>query len=280
MPRVSVIIPTYNRRDLLGEAIRSVLEQSFRDFELIVVDDGSTDGTEQRIREEFAGRLRYIRQENRGPSAARNRGVAASREEWIAFLDSDDLWLPKKLERQLDFMARNPGALISYTDEIWVRKGQRVNPKKKHAKHSGWIYPHCLPLCIISPSSVLIHRKLWDEVGGFDEGFPVCEDYELWLRVASRHPVPFLPERLIVKRGGHPDQLSRRWGMDIWRVKALVKMLKDPDLRPEWRQLTLEELHRKASILIQGFRKRDKLEEAAYFEGLLQRYPLGSGSKG
>ncbi len=279
MPFVSVIIPTYNRKEFLREAVQSVLEQTFQDLELIVVDDGSTDGTWEMLEREFGGRIRYIYQENQGPSAARNRGVEASCGEWIAFLDSDDLWLPKKLERQLEFTAENPGALISYTDEIWIRRGRRVNPKKKHAKYSGWIYPQCLPLCIVSPSSVLIHRKLWDEVGGFDERLPVCEDYDLWLRIASRHPIFFLPEKLIIKRGGHSDQLSKRWGNDIWRVRALVKRLRDPGLQPEWRRLTLEELHRKASVLINGFRKRGKLEEAAFFEAILAKYPL-EGVKG
>lgn len=274
MPLVSVIIPTYNRRDFLKEAIRSVLEQSFRDFELIVVDDGSKDGTHEMIQREFSGLLTYLYQENQGVSRARNRGLQVAQGEFVAFLDSDDLWLPRKLERQVAFMQSNPDAQICYTDEIWIRRGVRVNPKKKHAKYSGWIYPRCLPLCIISPSSALMRRELLEQVGGFDEEMPVCEDYDLWLRISARYPVHFLPEKLIVKRGGHQDQLSRRWGNDIWRVKALLKMLGDPSLRPDWRRLTIEELHRKGSILIKGFRKRGKEEEAKYYERILERYPL------
>lgn len=274
MPLISVIIPTYNRRDFLKEAIRSVLEQSFRDFELIVVDDGSKDGTHEMIQREFSGLLTYLYQENQGVSRARNRGLQVAQGEFVAFLDSDDLWLPRKLERQVAFMQSNPDAQICYTDEIWIRRGVRVNPKKKHAKYSGWIYPRCLPLCIISPSSALMRRELLEQVGGFDEGMPVCEDYDLWLRISARYPVHFLPEKLIVKRGGHQDQLSRRWGNDIWRVKALLKMLGDLSLRPDWRRLTIEELHRKGSILIKGFRKRGKEEEAKYYERILERYPL------
>ena len=276
MPWVSVIIPTYNRRDLLREAIRSVLEQSFRDFELIVVDDGSEDGTREMIQREFPGLLTYLYQENQGVSRARNRGIETSRGKYIAFLDSDDLWLKKKLERQVQFMQQNPEAMICYTDEIWIRRGVRVNPKKKHAKHSGWIYPQCLPLCIISPSSVLMRRELLEEVGGFDPEFPVCEDYDLWLRVALRYPIHLIPEKLIVKRGGHPDQLSHRsWGNDIWRVRALLKMLQK-ELPPSWRKLTVAELHRKCSILISGFEKRGKHEEAAQYREIIRRFPLGS----
>lgn len=277
MPWVSIIIPTYNRRDFLREAIRSVLEQSFRDFELIVVDDGSDDGTREMIQREFPGLLTYLYQENQGVSRARNRGLKLAQGEFVAFLDSDDLWLPRKLERQMAFMQSQPKAQICYTDEIWIRRGVRVNPKKKHAKYSGWIYPRCLPLCIISPSSALMRRGLLEEVGGFDEELPVCEDYDLWLRISARHPIHFLPEKLIVKRGGHQDQLSRRWGNDIWRVKALLKMLKDPSLRPDWRRMTVEELHRKGSILIKGFRKRGKEEEAKYYERILEQYPLEEG---
>jgi len=277
MPWVSIIIPTYNRRDFLREAIRSVLEQSFRDFELIVVDDGSDDGTREMIQREFPGLLTYLYQENQGVSRARNRGLKLAQGEFMAFLDSDDLWLPRKLERQMAFMQSHPKAQICYTDEIWIRRGVRVNPKKKHAKYSGWIYPRCLPLCIISPSSALMRRGLLEEVGGFDEELPVCEDYDLWLRISARHPIHFLPEKLIVKRGGHQDQLSRRWGNDIWRVKALLKMLKDPSLRPDWRRMTVEELHRKGSILIKGFRKRGKEEEVKYYERILEQYPLEEG---
>ena len=276
MPEVSVIIPTYNRKEMVQEAVESVLSQTYQDFELIVVDDGSEDGTREMIQREFPGLLTYLYQENQGVSRARNRGIETSRGKYIAFLDSDDLWLKKKLERQVQFMQQNPEAMICYTDEIWIRRGVRVNPKKKHAKHSGWIYPQCLPLCIISPSSVLMRRELLEEVGGFDPEFPVCEDYDLWLRVALRYPIHLIPEKLIVKRGGHPDQLSHRsWGNDIWRVRALLKILQK-ELPPSWRKLTVAELHRKCSILIGGFEKRGKHEEAAQYREIIRRFPLGS----
>lgn len=264
---VSVIIPTYNRAHVVGEAIDSVLEQSYTGFELIVVDDGSADETPS-VLESFGDRLRVIRQENRGPAAARNRGLAEASGELIAFLDSDDLWLPPKLQRQVEFLREHPEDLICYTDEIWIRRGVRVNPRKRHAKWDGWIFDKCLPLCIISPSSVMMRRAFFDRVGAFDETFRVCEDYELWLRAAAVLPIRYLPERLIVKRGGHEDQLSRRWGQDIDRVRAILKVLNSGRLKPEDEEAARRELRRKCLMLEKGFAKRGKTKEAQYYRDL------------
>ncbi|MGB5881995.1 MAG: glycosyltransferase, partial [Thermoanaerobaculia bacterium] len=195
---VSVVIPTYNRADLVLRSVRSVLAQTRPAEQIIVVDDGSTDDTGPLVRTQF-GAVDYLAQENRGVSAARNRGIEVATGEWIALLDSDDEWLPEKLERQMACLDQEPDYRICHTDEIWVRSGRRVNPRRKHAKQGGWIFKDCLPLCAISPSSVLIHRSVFDEVGLFDETLPACEDYDLWLRICSRWPVLFLPERLVVK---------------------------------------------------------------------------------
>jgi len=272
MPRVSAIITTYNRRAFVQEAVDSVLAQSYDDWELIVVDDGSTDGTGEAL-ERYGEKLWYVFQENRGASSARNRGLELARGEFVAFLDSDDLWLPRKLQVQVACMDGHPDCRICYTDEIWIRRGRRVNPKKGHAKYSGEIYTHCLPLCIISPSSALMRRGLFKEVGVFDPTLPVCEDYDLWLRVAASFPVFFIPQRLIVKRGGHPDQLSQRsWGNDRYRVTALVKMLESGALTPQQRELTIEELRRKCRVLVTGYGKRGKEAEAAKYQGIAERY--------
>jgi glycosyltransferase involved in cell wall biosynthesis len=274
LPRVSVIIPTHNRKAFVQEAVDSVLAQTYEDFELIVVDDGSTDGT-GKVLKRYEKRLLYLYQANQGVSAARNNGLALAQGEFIAFLDSDDLWLPKKLAIQVAFMDQHPQAQICYTDELWIRRGKRVNPKKRHAKCSGEIYHHCLPLCIISPSSALMRRGLFAQVGTFDPGLPVCEDYDLWLRVAARFPVFFIPQRLIVKRGGHPDQLSRQeWGNDRYRVKALAKILELGVLTPQLRRLTIQELHRKVGVLTNGYLKRGKEGEAKDLRGLVDHYPL------
>ena len=274
MPRVSAIIPTYNRKAFVQEAIASVLAQTYTDYELIVVDDGSDDGTGEALKQ-YGARVRYVYQQHQGVSTGRNHGLELASGEFIAFLDSDDLWLPKKLALQVAFMDQNPDAQICYTDEIWIRRGKRVNPQKKHAKYSGWIYPQCLPLCIISPSSALMRRGLFTEIGVFDPDLPVCEDYDLWLRVAARFPVFFITEPLIVKRGGHPDQLSRQpWGNDRYRVQALVKQLEQGVLPVEQRRLTIQELHRKSKILINGYRKRGKSKEVQEYKMLLEHYHL------
>lgn len=226
MPLFSVIIPVYNRPAGLRRALESVLAQTLRDYELIVVDDGSTDETGD-VAHSFTA-VRYIRQENRGVSAARNRGVAESSAPHLAFLDSDDAWLPRKLEAQRDFIAENPSVPIHQTGEIWVRHGRRVNPMKRHRKPEGDIFLPSLALCLVSPSAVVIERALFECIGGFDERLRVCEDYDLWLRIALDHRVGLVERELVVKYGGHDDQLSRlHWGMDRFRVYAIMKLLRE-----------------------------------------------------
>jgi glycosyltransferase involved in cell wall biosynthesis len=261
MPSVSVIIPTYNRCDFVRDAIASVLAQTFQDFELIVVDDGSTDGTEEVVRE--FPRTRYFSQENRGVSAARNAGVAASHGELIAFLDSDDLWQPQKLATQVAFFAAQSEAHICQTEEVWLRNGVRVNPRNKHKKPSGDIFAASLQLCLVSPSAVMMRRELFDHMGGFDEELPACEDYDLWLRISAREPVHLIEDALVIKRGGHADQLSHRfWGVDRFRVAALSKLLDAGVLTPTQRQQAEAMLVEKCRILAQGARKRGKDGEA------------------
>ncbi len=160
-------------------------------------------------------------------SAARNTGVSRSSGRYLALLDSDDLWLPGKLARQTAFMIGRPDVEICQTEEIWIRNGVRVNPKAAHRKPSGDVFLRSLDLCLVSPSAVMMTRELFERAGGFDESFPVCEDYDLWLRIAAERPIPLIPEALVVKRGGHADQLSRStWGMDRYRVRALQKLLR------------------------------------------------------
>jgi len=273
---VSVIIPTYNRSAWLKGAIDSVLAQTFSDFELLVVDDGSTDDTRQLVAG-YGDRVGYIHQPNRGPSAARNLGIKNARAEWICFLDSDDRWLKRKLQTQVELVTKNPDVKVCYTDEIWIRNGVRVNPKKIHRKYSGWIYQRCLPLCIISPSSVMVHRQVFEKVGLFDEQLPVCEDYDLWLRISSQYPITFIPKPLIIKNGGHPDQLSRKlWGMDRFRVTALEKMLRQGVLSEQDRKATVAMLHQKCSILANGYFKRGKTEPGNYYVSLKERYKIGT----
>ena len=275
MPKVSVIIPTYNRLPMLREAVNSVLAQDFEDIELIVVDDGSTDGTGKEMKR-YGGRVRLLQHsKNKGVSAARNRGILHARGKYIAFLDSDDLWVKGKLKTQVTFLDENPHYPLCYTDEIWVRKGKRVNPKLKHKKYSGWVFEKCLPLCTISPSSAMMRKTLISKVGLFDEALPVCEDYDLWLRVSARFPIFFINRKLIIKRGGHPDQLSQRsWGNDRYRVIALEKLLSEPYITPEERAMVLEEMKKKCKILSQGFFKRGNEWEGRRYQEMMKRYGI------
>lgn len=255
MPEVSVIIPTYNRRDFISEALASVLAQSYHDFEVIVVDDGSTDDTREVV--QAFPEVRYLYQENRGVSAARNHGVAVSSGRLLAFLDSDDVWQPRKLQTQVAFFAARPEARICQSEEIWLRHGVRVNLHNKHRKPSGDIFARSLQLCLVSPSAVMLRRELFEETGGFDESLPACEDYDLWLRIAVKEPVHLLEEPLVIKRGGHADQLSHRfWGMDRFRVTALCKLLDSGELSSTQREQTRATLLAKCQILAQGARKR------------------------
>ncbi len=272
MPRVSVIIPAYDRKAMLCEAVDSVLAQNYRDFELIVVDDGSSDGTADEVAAHYGARVRLLRQWNRGVASARNMGVRRCDGEYVAFLDSDDLWLPKKLATQVNFMQADPRRRICQTEEIWIRNGIRVNPKTKHRKPSGNIFRASLELCLVSPSAVLMTRTLFEEVGGFDETFPVCEDYDLWLRIARDHDVGLAPEPLVLKRGGHPDQLSRStWGFDRFRTRALKKLL-DSGLAGERRKWAIEVLTRKTRILAAGAHKRGRETEALEYDALLAAF--------
>lgn len=268
---VSVIIPTYNRWPLVGEAVESVLTQRYKFFEVIVVDDGSSDETVERLAQ-YGTSVRLVSRQRSGVAAARNYGVSVARGKYVAFLDSDDLWMERKLEIQTAFMEQHPEVQICQTEEVWVRRGIRVNPRAKHAKPSGDIFRRSLDLCLVSPSAVMMTKDLFNQSGGFDERFPVCEDYDLWLRIALDHWVPLISMPLVVKRGGHADQLSHSlWGMDRYRVQSLRKLLCRgvSGVRKEW---VVEALRRKISILAQGARKRKKESEAAAYERILSEF--------
>ena len=270
-PQVSVIIPTYNRGWILKEAIDSVLAQDYKDLELIVVDDGSTDNTFE-ILASYGNDIKVLFQENKGVSAARNRGITEASGQLIAFLDSDDLWLPRKLSTQVGFFNQMPDALICQTEEIWVRNGIRVNPKKRHKKPSGMIFEPSLELCLVSPSAVMTRRSLFDRVGEFDVTLSACEDYDLWLRISCRFPVHLIDTPLIIKRGGHDDQLSSMKGLDKFRIKAIVKIIKSNRLSDNQYSAAVKALKEKCKIYSDGCRKRRREEEALYYAKLADNY--------
>lgn len=269
MHNVSVIIPTFNRVELVGRAITSALQQTLSPLEILVVDDGSTDGSADFINHHFPT-VTLLQQQNAGVSNARNTGINASRGDWIALLDSDDEWLPGKLLGQQQTLAQSSDCRLVHSDELWIRNGVRVNPMNKHRKSGGWIYPQCLPLCAISPSAAVIRRDVFDDIGLFDESLPACEDYDFWLRFCAIEPVAFNQETLLRKYGGHDDQLSRQhWGMDRFRMQALAKVMESGKLSAAHYSLTRLQLQEKLRIYSLGAAKRGKTDD---IDALARRY--------
>jgi len=263
---ITVVIPTYNRYELLKRALASVYSQSYMPKEVIIIDDGSSDNTSQ-IQNLFP-HAKYIYQINAGVSSARNLGIKNSTCQWITFLDSDDTWHVEKLQRHVEFHNQNPKILMSYTDEQWIRDAKEVKIPKKFHKVGGDIFDKCLSHCIIAPSSAMMHKKLLDEVGLFDESLEVCEDYDLWLRVACGNKIGFIEKKLITKYGGHEDQLSfKHWGMDRFRVLALEKLL-----NTNRKEIVIKTLLQKYRLLLKGAIKYDKMLQIKEYQDRIKLY--------
>ena len=262
---ISVVIPSYNRKDFLKRSIDSAINQTKKPLEIIVVDDGSTDGTETMIKSDYDF-VKFIKQKNKGVSAARNIGIKVSIGEWICFLDSDDEWKKDKLEKQINAMKSNPGYKFFHSNEIWIKNGLRINQKKKHKKYGGDIFDKCLDMCRISPSSVMINKTVFDEVGNFNEGLVVCEDYELWLRICDKYKVFFIDEPLIIKYGGHQGQLSYSIkSIENHRIKALEYLILE-NLNRKNKRHAIQMLLSKLNIYLKGLVKRRKNDEIAVYE--------------
>jgi glycosyltransferase involved in cell wall biosynthesis len=259
---ISVVVPTFDRWRLLPRALDSVRAQTSAPAEVIVIDDGSTDGTAERLRECYP-EVRLLPQDNRGVSAARNAGIRAAGAPWIAFLDSDDAWDREKLAAQWAALtAPGESRRLVHTGEIWIRNGRRVNAGRRHRKRDGWVFEQSLELCAISPSAALVARSLLDEVGLFDESLPAAEDYDLWLRITCREPVLLVDRPLVVKHGGHGDQLSAAPALDRYRIRALARLLENAPLTPGQRRATLESLLARSEIYLQGVERRGRGDEA------------------
>ena len=262
---ISVVIPSYNRKDFLKRSIDSAINQTKKPLEIIVVDDGSTDGTEAMIKSDYDF-VKFIKQKNKGVSAARNIGIKVSIGEWICFLDSDDEWKKDKLEKQINAMKSNPGYKFFHSNEIWIKNGLRINQKKKHKKYGGDIFDKCLDMCRISPSSVMIDKTVFDEVGNFNEVLVVCEDYELWLRICDKYRVFFIDEPLIIKYGGHQGQLSYSIeSIENHRIKALEYLILE-NLNRKNKRHAIQMLLSKLNIYLKGLVKRKKNDEIAVYE--------------
>ena len=262
---ISVVIPSYNRKEFLKRSIDSAINQTKKPFEIIVVDDGSTDETETMIKSDYDF-VKFIKQKNKGVSAARNIGIKVSIGEWICFLDSDDEWKKDKLEKQINAMKSNPSYKFFHSNEIWIKNGLRINQKKKHKKYGGDIFDKCLDMCRISPSSVMINKTVFDEVGNFNEDLVVCEDYELWLRICDKYRVFFIDEPLIIKYGGHQGQLSYSIeSIENHRIKALEHLILG-NLNRKNKRHAIQMLLSKLNIYLKGLVKRRKNDEIALYE--------------
>ena len=255
---ISVVIPTFNRLIYLERAIKSVLNQTISVNEIIIVDDGSDDGTSEFIHSNYPN-LKYIFQSNSGVSAARNTGIKAASSNWIAFLDSDDAWVTNKIQKQITELELNPEMNFCHSNEIWIRNGREIKQKNTHKKFGGFIFNKCLDKCRISPSTVICRKSLLIKLNGFDEDLAICEDYDLWLRITSDNPVIYIEKPLIIKYGGHQDQLSRNSeGIESYHIKSLEKLLKQ-DFHSEHRIAMENMLINKLKIYANGAKKRGRV---------------------
>lgn len=286
MKGISVIIPTYNRGSLLRRALGSVVAQTLACDEIIVIDDGSSDSTAHEL-EGFGQNcpvpLRYFYQTNRGPAAARNTGIHEARYSYLAFLDSDDHWHPKKIARQYSAMEAHPDVLISHTQERWLRRGQHLNQKKIHRPGQGDIFRQCLRLCAVGMSTVMVKKEFFDEIGTFTVTLRCCEDYDLWLRGSQRYPFLLIEQALTIKEGGRPDQVSVQFrvGMDRLRIASIIDLLLARCLLPQQGIWALEELVRKCHVYGSGCVKHGHTRRGLRYlalgqwaRGLLDQYPV------
>jgi glycosyltransferase involved in cell wall biosynthesis len=254
---VDVIIPTFNRAQVMTRAIDSVLAQTYKNFVLHIVDDGSTDNT-QAVLEKYKThpQVKIHFQNNSGVSAARNLAAFLGAGSWISFLDSDDEWMPSKLETQMKYLNEHPDYNFLHSEELWIRNGVRVNPKVKHLKSNDNIFIRSLDFCIISPSTVILKRELFLKHQGFDNNFVVCEDYDLWLKILLTENIAFISTPLIEKHGGHADQLSTKFvAMDYWRIKSLVNLYKSSEANESQRELIKNVILKKSELLLKSYIK-------------------------
>ncbi|MEK7846443.1 MAG: glycosyltransferase family 2 protein [Nitrospinota bacterium] len=269
MSKVSVIIPTYNRAHLLGRAIESVLEQTFQDFELIVVDDASTDGTGQLIRTFGDKRIRYIQHDmNKGSNASRNTGLRHARGEYVAFLDSDDEWLPEKLEKQLKVFQRGSEKLglvsTRYSDEY-------LDPDEPFMPHyRGNIFHKLLTENIIgSASTPLIKTTCFEKAGLFDETMPASQDWDMWIRIAQHFEFDFVPE-ILARFYFQPDSISRNIE-SIKRAHMLIYKKYSPFIEALPKSIQIEHYFYEGRYFLW---RRDIPESCRYFIKTIRLNPL------
>ncbi len=286
-PFFSVVIPTYNRLNQTNLALRSVLKQiapcNFKGlfFDCWIIDDGSKSAyfLSSALEKEFTQKkiplyLKRIKK-NQGVSKARNWGIKLSKGQWVAFLDSDDEWKENKLQEQFYYLKKNSHYLIIQSEEIWIRNGNQVIPPQSHRKTKGFLFKRSLERCLITPSSVIIKRELFYDNYFFDEKLPACEDYDLWLRITLKQAVGLVPKKLLIRYGGHADQLSTKYPlMDKFRLKSLIKVKKLARKEKKFvEEKWIDEIFfKKINIILQGARKRKKIFHYFYFSFLKKIY--------
>jgi len=239
MPSVSVVIPSYNCGHYLAAALDSVFAQTYQDFEIIVVDDGSTDDTSA-VAARFSPRIRYIRQENRGLPAARNRGIRAAESPYIAFLDADDAWFPEKLAEQIPAFSADPEIGLVYSDLRVVYDDGQVVPsflRTRPLAGSGYVFDRIIRCGFIIPSSVVVRRSCIDQVGLFDESMRSHEDVELWSRICHRWKVKLVFQPLVMRRQRAGSLTESEDLRSLYGLKFYQKVMQIPGLAPEHQQI-------------------------------------------
>jgi len=299
MPRVSVIVPTYNRCDCILETVRSALNQTCRDLEILVVDDGSSDDSAVEIlrrlgpdpeRAEALWRqraastsgtcgfgfwtsdvpLQYVYQPNRGMGTALNRGLQATHGEFIAFLQPEYLWDSHHLQHQIGFFDSNPDGWISH-GRVVVGRAPAKDGKKRPRGVARMGFPAIVAGTELHASAIVIRRCCVEAHGGFDENLPSCEDYDLWIRIAAHMPIYQVPDSIVyLKRAPAPPS----WSLDRYRVYALEKAFQSGHLSSEQRHRVAEELTNRCETLAEGFRKRNNTERANFYDRKKKKFEL------
>ncbi len=273
MPKVSVIIPTYNREQFIVRAINSVLSQIYRDFEIIIVDDGSTDHTKN-ILDQFNGKIKYIYQDNQGVSAARNRGIQESSGQYIAFLDSDDYWVPEKLTLQVDVLEKNPHIGIVYARmPILNEKGEKVGLKP--ARISGKNFKELMEVWGDLPTSTVMTRKeCFNKAGMFDASLPPMEDIDMWIRISRFYDLYEIENKVLAYYHRHSEQITAdKVKVYTGLIKIYTKILKNFDDAPQL--LMIKRIAQNRYMLSRTYYDKKNYNEALMnlIEGL-RLYPL------
>ncbi len=269
---VDVIIPAYERPHLLREAIDSVLAQTLTSLRLIIVDDASPLPLAEQMHLKD-NRVKFLRlARNTGPGGARNAGVADGHAPFVAFLDSDDLWVSSKLKKQIAQFTGDPSLQWVHANEEWQRHGKTVLQRSEHRKQGGVFLERAFARCLIANSAVMFRRSFYEKHSGFNAHFPVCSDFELWLRMLADTPVGFMDEALVIKRAGDWQQVSSTPETDRYRVLALHRFYRQHKNIPRFEKLAstlFDEAIYKCQILLKGAVKYGRPDRARKYQAWL-----------